>query len=115
MKESQVISALGALSSEHRLKIFRHLVKAGGAGSSAGDIGRAVKAAPSKVSFHLSALERANLVSSERDSRHIIYQANFRVMGAVLNYLMQDCCQGNPAILSCCGTEQGQVRSGAKP
>ena len=37
-------------------------------GASAGSIGQAVDAAPSKVSFHIATLERAGLASSEKVS-----------------------------------------------
>lgn len=103
MKESQVVDALGALASEHRLRIFRHLVKAGALGRSAGEIGAAVGAAPSKVSFHMSTLEQAGLVSATRVSRKIIYRANFQSIGRVIDFLVRDCCQSNTDVMSCCG------------
>ena len=103
MNESQVIEALSALSNEVRLRILKHLVAAGSGGDSAGAIGEAVAAAPSKVSFHISAMERAKLVTSERVSRHIIYRANFEQLGGVLNYLLSDCCKNDETVMSCCG------------
>ena len=103
MNESQAIEALSALSHEVRLRIFKHLVAAGSEGDSAGSIGEAVSAAPSKISFHISAMERAQLVSSEKVSRSIVYRVNFEQMGDVLNYLISDCCKNEPRVLSCCG------------
>ena len=106
MRESQIVEALSALSHEIRLKILKHLVTAGAEGSPAGLIGEAVSAAPSKVSFHISAMERAQLVTSERVSRNIIYRANFEQLGGVLNYLLEDCCKNDPTVMSCCGIEK---------
>jgi len=103
MNESQAIDSLAALSHETRLKIVRHLVVQGDEGASAGAIGEAVDAAPSKITFHISALERAGLVSSERVSRQIIYRIEFSHMGKLIAYLMHDCCGGNTKVLSCCG------------
>ncbi len=103
MKESQVIDTLAALSHETRLRIIRHLVVKGETGDSAGAIGKKVAAAPSKVTFHVSALERAGLVSSTRVSRQIMYTVNFDQLGRVLNYLIRDCCKSNAAVLACCG------------
>ena len=103
MNESQVIEALSALSHEVRLRILKHLVASGPEGDSAGAIGEAVSAAPSKVSFHISAMERAKLVSSERVSRQIVYRANFEQLGGVLNYLLTDCCKNDATVMSCCG------------
>jgi len=108
MKENQAIDALSALSHETRLRIVRHLVKKGQEGDSAGAIGTAVDAAPAKITFHISALERAGLVSSERISRKIIYRIQFDQIGLLLNYLMRDCCNSNPSVMACCGvTDSG--------
>ena len=106
MNESQIIEALSALSHEVRLRILKHLVGAGSEGASAGSIGEAVSAAPSKISFHISAMERAQLVTSERVSRSIVYRANFEQLGGVLNYLLEDCCKNDPTVMSCCGIKK---------
>ncbi len=103
MNESQAIEALAALSHETRLRIVRHLVTRAEAGDSAGAIGEVVDAAPSKITFHVSALERAGLVSSERVSRQIVYRINFEQMGRVLNYVLTDCCANNATVMTCCG------------
>lgn len=105
MKESQAVDALGALAHEVRLKIVRHLVKCGDAGAPAGVIGGAVGAAPSKVSFHIAALERAGLVDSEKVSRQIIYRINFSSVGELLAYVMADCCNNNDELLNCCNVK----------
>ncbi len=102
MKESQILDAMGALSQKTRLRIIRHLISSGDEGDTAGGIGEAVNASPSKASFHLAALERARLVKSRRLSRNIIYRANYTQLGKVINYLLCDCCQNNPAVLACC-------------
>ena len=105
MNESQAIAALGALSHETRLHIVRHLVKAGHEGDTAGSIGTAVNAAPSKITFHISTLERAGVVSSERVSRQIIYRIRFEQIGSLLKYLMDDCCKYHSTVLRCCGVK----------
>lgn len=105
MNESQAINTLSALSHETRLQIIRYLVKMGEKGDTAGAIGIAVAAAPSKITFHISALERAGLVSSERVSRQIIYRIAFEHLGSLLKYLMKDCCKYNSTVLACCGVK----------
>ena len=102
MKESQVIAAMGALAHQARLRVIRMLVASGDEGMTAGAIAEAIKAAPSKVSFHLSALEQAGLVKTQRVSRHIVYRANHKKIGQIMNYLLTDCCGGDRRILSCC-------------
>lgn len=102
MEESQALDMLGALSQETRLRIVRHLVRCGPDGASAGDIAGAVDAAASRASFHLSNLESAGVVTTERRSRQIIYRANFARLGGLIAFLLEDCCGGHPDIVACC-------------
>ena len=102
MEESQALSALAALSQETRLRIIRFLVQRGPEGASAGDIAEAMDSAASKVSFHLSNLERAGLILSQRQSRKIIYSTDYNHLGGVIKYLLIDCCNNHPDILACC-------------
>ncbi|OED38145.1 hypothetical protein AB833_20925 [Chromatiales bacterium (ex Bugula neritina AB1)] len=103
MNESQAIDCFSALAHSVRLSIFRQLISSGCSGVSAGAIGEAVGAAPSKVSFHVAALERAGLASSQRVSRQIIYRINIEKLAELFGYLMTDCCKNDPDLLSCCG------------
>ena len=98
MEINSATEAFAALSQETRLAAFRLLVRAGPAGLPAGAIARALGAAPSTLSTHLGLLQRAGLVSSERRSRHIVYRANYDGAGALMRYLMEDCCKGHPAV-----------------
>ena len=102
MEESQVIQTLGALAQETRLRIVCHLVGCGPEGAPAAKIGEAVGASSSRLSFHLSALEHANVVSSKRVSRSIIYRVDFEQVGGVISYLLHDCCQNHPTVKECC-------------
>lgn len=98
LEEPQALDAFGALSQETRLRMVRVLVQAGPVGLSAGAVGDAVGASSSGASFHLSHLERAGLITSRRESRSIIYTANFEGLGALVEFLMRDCCSGHPEI-----------------
>ena len=94
----QALDAFGALSQETRLQMVRVLVQAGPNGMSAGAVGEAVGVSSSGGSFHLAHLERAGLITSRRESRSIIYTANFEGLGALVEFLMRDCCSGHPEI-----------------
>jgi ArsR family transcriptional regulator, arsenate/arsenite/antimonite-responsive transcriptional repressor len=94
MKMSTVIAALGALAQESRLDIFRLLVQAGPQGMPAGEIGERLGLPPPTLSFHLNQLRFAGLIRSRRESRSIIYSANFRTMNELLGYLTENCCGG---------------------
>ena len=102
MQQTQVLQAIRALAQETRLDIIRYLVQCGAAGAAAGEIGQQVGASSSRLSFHLSALEHAGLVSSARQSRHIIYTADFRCLGEMISFLLNDCCDNHPEITVCC-------------
>lgn len=106
--EDQVLDALGALSQETRLRIVKFLVRSGPDGAPAGVIGEAVRATSSRLSFHLTALQHAGLVDSERASRNIIYRARFDQIGSLINYLLVDCCGNHPDIRACCGLGDGK-------
>ncbi len=102
MNEKAALSMFSALSQETRLQVIRYLVQCGDEGASAGDVGARVQASSSRASFHLSALEQAGLISSERKSRHIIYRANFQALGGLISFLLNDCCGNHPDIRACC-------------
>ena len=102
MNEESALSVFSVLSNATRLRILKALVTAGKEGLSAGEIATAVDATPSRASFHLSAMSEAGLVRSERQSRKISYSANYERIGDLVQYLLQDCCQNDPAVLACC-------------
>ena len=77
---------------------MRLLVKAGPEGMPAGAIGAALEASSSKLSFHLSHLERAGLIHSRREARSIIYSAAYPALSELVEFLMRDCCQGRPEV-----------------
>ncbi len=102
MNESQAISAFSALAQETRLAILRLLVKSGSSGMSSGDLATALQVSPASMSFHLSQLEHAGLVKSKRQSRHIIYAADYSRLSMLLQFLMEDCCGGEARLRACC-------------
>ena len=98
MKKSLVVSSLGALAQETRLDIFRLLVQRGPEGIAAGEIGQRLGLPSATLSFHLNQLRFAGLVTSRRQSRSIIYSANFKAMTELIGYLTENCCGGKPEL-----------------
>lgn len=96
MKSASAVNALGALAQESRLAVFRLLVRQGPEGLAAGAIARRLKVPAATMSFHLSQLSRAELITSRRESRSIIYSADFDRMQALVDFLTENCCQGQP-------------------
>ena len=102
MEEEQVLTAFSALSNRTRLQVLRHLVEAGPEGRMAGDVATALGASPSRMSFHLSAVQEAGIVTSERQSRQVVYRVNFDTIGGLMRFLLEDCCKGQASLRSCC-------------
>jgi ArsR family transcriptional regulator len=96
MEEQNVIRTLSALAHPLRLQLFRALVGAGPQGLTPGVLGEQLQAAATTLSFHLKELTAAQLITQERDGRHLIYRADFERMAAVMSYLTAHCCQGQP-------------------
>lgn len=101
MKDQAAIEMLGALAQEHRIRIFRKLVRAGPTGLPSSDIANAVGISPTGASFHLKELERTGLLVATRQGRFIRYAIHVDAMRQLLTYLTEDCCQGQPEL---CGS-----------
>jgi DNA-binding transcriptional ArsR family regulator len=109
MKKEFVLSALAALAQETRLEAFRRLVRAGGAGLPAGALAEELSIAPATLSFHLKELRNAGLVTSVREGRSIRYAPDFSVIGGVVAYLGENCCQGGFGSASGSGAAKGRT------
>ena len=94
MQADRVIRALSALAQEHRLAAFRLLVQAGEQGVAAGVLAEKLDVPASSMSFHLAQLANAGLVTQRRESRSIIYSADYAAMNGLMGYLTENCCGG---------------------
>ena len=95
MEKPHVIAGLSALAQDTRLDIFRLLVQAGSAGHPVGRIGEQLGLPSATLSFHLSQLKHAGLVTFRREGRSLIYTANFEAMNGLMAYLTENCCGGD--------------------
>ena len=98
MDATGTVRALAALAHEHRLEIFRLLVKRGPSGLPAGEIADKVGIGPTNMSFHLKELDRAGLLRATRDGRYIRYAVDVEGMRKLLTYLTEECCDGRPEL-----------------
>lgn len=108
MKDQIAVDMLGALAQEHRIRIFRLLVKAGPSGTPASEIAEAVGISPTSASFHLKELQRTDLLVATRQGRFIRYAVHIEAMRQLLTYLTEDCCQGQPEL---CGSAIAATRA----
>lgn len=102
MESKTAIRALGALAHETRLAIYRLLVQAGPEGLAVGAIGEQLKLAPATLSFHLSGLRHAGLITIRREGRTLYQAADYDAMNALLGYLSENCCQGTDCGVAAC-------------
>jgi ArsR family transcriptional regulator, arsenate/arsenite/antimonite-responsive transcriptional repressor len=106
MDDTLALASFLALSNATRLKILKCLVAAGPDGMLAGDVAVAVEATPSRASFHLTNLHDTGMITSTRMSRQISYAVNYEAVGELMKYLLQDCCQNNETVRTCCTSSE---------
>lgn len=98
METEPALHAFAALSQPTRLEAFRLLIAHEPDGLAAGDLARLLSVPQNTLSAHFNVLTRANLVTSERRSRSIIYRAHLGRLEMLLLFLLKDCCEGRPDI-----------------
>lgn len=96
MEISDAVVGLVALAHEARLAVFRLLIPQGQRGLPAGEIGQRLGIPPNGLSFHLTRLENAHLVTSCREGRQIFYAANYESAADLMAFLTDDCCANAP-------------------
>src|SRR4249919_3795920 len=92
MKLDAAAAHLEALGNPTRLKIYRALIRAGGAGLAVGRLQERLKIAPSTLSHHIKALVVAGLVTPVRGATTLVCYANYDVMRARVDFLVAECC-----------------------
>jgi predicted transcriptional regulator len=111
----QAVDALSALAHEIRLRIYRLLVEAGPEGLNAGTIAARMKLPPSSLTFHLQSLHRAALVTQQRNSRQLIYAADFNAMNDLVGYLTENCCGNGVACETPCVPASAIKKAAKRP
>jgi protein-tyrosine-phosphatase/DNA-binding transcriptional ArsR family regulator len=98
MEITDAVQIFGALAQDARLAVLRLLVSAGPTGLPAGVIAERLGLPSSTASFHLSALERAGLTHSTRQSRQIIHAIRIAALRDLIVFLTDTCCSGRPEL-----------------
>jgi DNA-binding transcriptional ArsR family regulator len=92
MKIDDAASRLEALGNPTRLRIYRTLVRAGGAGMPVGRLQDKLKVAPSTLSHHIKSLVSVGLISQVRASTTLTCHANHDTMRGLVDFLVAECC-----------------------
>jgi DNA-binding transcriptional ArsR family regulator len=115
MEKQAAIAALAALAQDSRLDVFRLLVEAGSGGVPAGRIGERLGLAPATLSFHLNQLRHAGLVTCRRESRSLIYAAEYAAINGLVAYLTENCCGGGSCAPACVPEISAAIDNRAQP
>lgn len=98
MDDTHAVNALSALAHPLRLQVFRMLVATAPEGVPAGTIAENLGVAASSLSFHLSQLQQAGLVTATRHQRFILYATDIGATRELMEFLTADCCGGRPEL-----------------
>ena len=98
MEHSTAVAAFAALAQDHRLAVFRLLMRKGTNGLPAGEIADAIGVPPSTLSSHLAQMERAGLIRSWRRQRYVLYAIDIEGSRRLVEFLTEECCEGHPEI-----------------
>lgn len=97
MENINAVAALAALAQESRLAVFRLLVRNAPDGLTPGIISEQLELPAPTLSFHLKALAQAGLVTTVQEGRYVRYRAEIAAINALIAFLTEDCCGGDPA------------------
>ncbi len=92
MELYEATEAFSSLSQETRLKVFKLLVEYGQDGLIPGKIAEKLKIPDNTLSFHLSHMNKAGLVTSKKNGRSVTYFANADMIEGLISYLQENCC-----------------------
>ena len=95
--------------------MLRLLVTAGPNGIPAGEIAHHLGVPPSTASFHLTALERAGLTQSTRQSRRILHAVRIPALRGLIAFLTETCCSGHPELCGDIGRLMPDTLLGSAP
>lgn len=90
--------ALTALGHPGRLAVFRLLARRAPDAVRPSEIMGPLGLKQNTLSVYLATLSRAGLITSERDGRSIYYRIDLKQIGALVQFLVVDCCRGYPEL-----------------
>ena len=98
MEAFDEVEALAALAHQGRVAVFRLLARRGPGGVRPSEIAESLHLKPNTLSVYVTTLARAGLVTSERVGKSVYYRIDLERTGALVHYLVADCCRGRPEI-----------------
>lgn len=90
--------ALTALGHPGRLAVFRLLARRAPHGVRPSELAEALDLQPNTLSVYVKTLTRAGLLSTWRQGRSVYYGIDLTRTGALVDFLVNDCCRGRPEL-----------------
>lgn len=100
MKMKFATSALATLGHPARLSLFRLLMRHAPQGVRPTELAETLQIKQNTLSHYLADLEQAQLVKADRQGRSIYYSVDLAQAGALIDYLVNDCCRARPDIFA---------------
>ena len=98
MESKLDVAALTALGHEGRLAVFRLLARRAPDWVPAGELASALGLKQNTLSVYVAILTRAGLLRQRRQGRSVLYSIDLKRVGALLDFLVTDCCRGHPEL-----------------
>ncbi len=87
MKSRKALKIVSALAQETRLDIYRLLIQESDEGLPAGTIAEIMQVPSATLSFHLSQMSNAGLLTSRKEGRTIYYAAKYKAVKSLYKFL----------------------------
>jgi ArsR family transcriptional regulator len=92
MELYESLEIFASLSQETRLKVFKLLIEYGRDGLIPSQIASELEIPDNTLSFHLSHMSKAGLVTSTKNGRSLTYFANTDAIKSLIGFLQENCC-----------------------
>jgi predicted transcriptional regulator len=92
MEVFESLEIFASLSQETRLKVFKLLIEYGRDGLIPSKIAEELEIPDNTLSFHLSHMSKAGLVTSTKNGRSLTYFANTDLIQNLIGFLQENCC-----------------------
>jgi ArsR family transcriptional regulator len=92
MELFEATEAFSSLAQETRLKVLKLLIEYGRDGLAPSHIAAELKIPDNTLSFHLSHMSKAGLVTSQKSGRTISYFANTVLIESLIDFMRANCC-----------------------
>ncbi len=92
MSDEIIAKAFKELGHNSRVKIYKHIIRAGTKGVSVGSLQEKLQIPNSTLSHHIASLVSANLISQKRVGRTLLCLVCYEMHQKIVNFFQEECC-----------------------